>query len=268
MSPLLGGRALRAEWTKLRSVPSTGWTVLALLVLTTATGALVAWDLTPPECERSDPSCDFDLVRLSLSGVYLGQAVVVVLAVLAVTSEYDAGMIRTTLAACPRRLAVLAAKAAVVTTVVLGTAAAAVLGSFVAGREILAGNGFSAQAGYRLPSLGDGPTVRAYAGTVLYLGLIALLGLGIGFVVRHTGATVTILLSLLYLAPVVALAITDPRWKEWIEKVSPMTAGLSIQATLRLDSLPISPWSGLGILALYAGAATIAGMTLFHLRDA
>jgi len=103
---------------------------------------------------------------------------------------------------------------------------------------------------------------------VLYLGLIALLGLGIGFVVRHTGATVTILLSLLYLAPVVALAITDPRWKEWIEKVSPMTAGLSIQATLRLDSLPISPWSGLGILALYAGAATSAGMTLFHLRDA
>jgi ABC-2 type transport system permease protein len=262
MSPVSLGRAVRAEWTKLRTVPSTGWAVLALLVLTTAIGALVTWDLTPPDCERSDPACDFDTTRLSLSGVYLGQAAVVVLAVLAVTAEYEAAMIRTTLAACPRRLEVLAAKAAVVATVVLGTAAVSLLGSLFAGRQILAGNGFTVAAGYRPLSLADGPTLRAYAGTVLYLGLVALLSIGVGFAVRHTGGTVTILLGVLYVAPIVAIVVTDPRWREWIEQVSPMTAGLSIQATLRLDTLPISPWSGLGVLALYA-----AGAVLFRLRD-
>ena len=268
MAPVLAGRALRAEWTKLRTVPSTGWTLLALVVLTTAIGALVTWDLTPPDCERSEPSCDFDLTKLSLSGVYLAQAAVIVLAVLAVTAEYDAAMMRTTLAACPRRFVVLAAKAAVVTTVVLGAATMSVLASLVAGREFLAGNGFTAEAGYRPLSLEDGPTLRAYGGTVLYLGLVALLSLGVAFVVRHTGGTVTILLVMLYVTPIVSVVVTDPRWREWIEKVSPMTAGLSIQATLRLHALPISPWSGLGVLALYAVGAVAAGLVLFRVRDA
>ncbi|MGH3462031.1 MAG: ABC transporter permease [Kribbellaceae bacterium] len=268
MPPPLIGRALRAEWTKLRTIRSTGWALLALAALTVALGALVTWDLTPPRCGRSDPSCDFDLTRLSLAGVYLGQAAVVVLAVLAITSEYEAGMIRTTLAACPRRLTVLAAKALALALVVLGTAAVGVLGSLVVGRQILAANGFSTAAGYQPLSLADGATLRAYGGTVLYLGLVALLGLGIGFVIRHTGGTVTVVLLLLYVTPVVAMAVTDPRWKEWIEQVSPMTAGLSIQATMRLDGLPIAPWPGLGVLALYAAGATAAGAILFRFRDA
>jgi ABC-2 type transport system permease protein len=262
------GRPLRAEWTKLRTVPSTGWTLLAIVVATTAIGALVTWGLTPPDCERSDPSCDFDLTKLSLAGVYLGQAAVIVVATLAVTAEYETAMIRTTLAACPRRLVVLAAKAVVVTASVIGAATISMLASLLAGREFLAGNGFTAAAGYRPLSLGDGPTLRAYGGTVLYLGLVALLSLGIGFVVRHTGGAVTILLVLLYVAPIVTIAVTDPRWKEWIEKVSPMTAGLSVQATLRLDTLPIGPWPGLGILALYAVTALTAGLVLFRIRDA
>lgn len=261
-------RACRAEWTKLRTVSSTGWILLGVVLLTAAIGALVSWDLTPPDCERSDPSCDFDLTRLSLSGVYLGQAAVVVLAVLAITSEYEAGMIRTTLAACPRRLTVLAAKAAVLACVVLLAALVTVVLSLVAGREILARNGFTADAGYRLPSLGDGPTLRAYGGTVLYLGLVALVALGIGFVVRHTGGTVTLVLGLLYLAPIITIAIKSPRWREWIDQLSPMTAGMSIQSTLRLDSLSISPWRGLGVLALYAAGSTLAAALAFRLRDA
>jgi ABC-2 type transport system permease protein len=262
------GRALRAEWTKLRTVPSTGWTLLAVVVMTTAVGALVSWDLTPPNCERSDQSCDFDLTKLSLSGLYIGQAAVVVLAVLAVTAEYEAGMIRTTLAACPRRLTVLAAKAAVLASVVLLISVVSVLGSLVTGREILARGGFTAAGGYRPLSLGDGPTLRAYGGTVLYLALVAIIALGIGFVVRHTGGTVTLVLGLLYLAPVITIAVSDPRWREWIQQVSPMTAGLSVQATLRLDALPISPWRGLGVVALYAAASTVAAAAALRFRDA
>ncbi|TCM37268.1 ABC transporter permease [Kribbella sp. VKM Ac-2568] len=262
------GRALWAEWTKLRTVPSTGWTLLSAVVMTAAVGALVSWDLTPPNCERSDPSCDFDLTKLSLSGVYIGQAAVVVLAVLAVTAEYEAGMIRTTLAACPRRLTVLAAKLMVLTSVVLLVSVASVLGSLVVGREILARGGFTRAGGYRPLLLGDGPTLRAYGGTVLYLGLVAIIALGIGFVVRHTGGAVTLVLGFLYLAPVITIAVSDPRWREWIEQVSPMTAGLSIQATLRLDALPISPWRGLGVVALYAAASTAAAAVALRFRDA
>jgi ABC-2 type transport system permease protein len=261
-------RALRAEWTKLRTVQSTGWTLIAVVVMTTAVGALVSWDLTPPNCERSDPSCDFDLTKLSLAGVYIGQAAVVVVAVLAVTSEYESGLIRTTLAACPRRTTVLAAKATVVLSAVLLTSVVSVLGSLLVGRELLTRSGFTAAEGYRPLSLGDGPTVRAYGGTVLYFGLVALIALGIGFVVRHTGGTVTLVLGLLYIPPILTIAVSDPRWREWIEQVSPMTAGLSIQATLRLDALPISPWRGLGVVALYAAAATIAAALTFRTRDA
>ena len=262
------GRALRAEWTKLRTAPSTGWTLLAVILSTAAVGGLVTWDLTPPNCARSDPSCDFDLAKLSLSGVYLGQAAVIVVASLAVTAEYETAMIRTTLAACPRRFAVLAAKAVTVGAAVIGAAALSVLTSLLVGRGFLAANGFTAAAGYRPLSLADGPILRAYGGTVLYLGLVALISLGVAFVVRHTGGTVTILLVLFYVAPIVSIAVTDPRWKEWILKVSPMTAGLGIQATLRLDALPIAPWSGLGVLALYAVAALSAGLILFRFRDA
>jgi ABC-2 type transport system permease protein len=262
------GRALRAEWTKLRTVPGTGWTLLGVVVLTVAVGALVSWDLTPPNCERSDPSCDFDLTKLSLSGVYIGQAGVVVLAVLAVTAEYEAGMIRTTLAACPRRLTVLAAKAGVLASAVLLASMVSVVGSLAAGRELLARNGFTAAEGYRPLSLGDGPTARAYGGTVLYLALVAIVALGIGFVVRHTGGAVTLVLGLLYLAPIITIAVSDPRWRERIEQLSPMTAGLSVQATLRLDAMSISPWRGLGVVALYAAAATVAAGFSLRFRDA
>lgn len=262
------GRALQAEWTKLRTVPSTGWTLIALVVLTTALGALVTWDVAPPICDRSDPACDFDLTRLSLAGVYAGQAAAVVLAVLAVTAEYETGMIRTTLAACPRRLTFLTAKAVVLASVVLLVSVVSVLGSLVTARVLLARGGFTVAAGYHPLSLGEGPTLRAYAGTVLYLGLVAIIALGIGFVVRHTGGTVTLVLGLLYLAPVITIAVSDPRWREWIDQVSPMTAGLAVQATLRLDGLPISPWRGLGVVALYAAASTAAAALAVRFRDA
>ena len=158
--------------------------------------------------------------------------------------------------------------AAVLASVVLLVSVVTVLGSLVAGRELLARGGFTAAEGYRSLSLGDGPTLRAYGGTVLYLGLVAIVALGLGFVVRHTGGAVTLVLGLLYLAPIITIAVSDPRWREWIEQVSPMTAGLSIQATLRLDLVPISPWRGLGVVALYAAASTAAAAVALRFRDA
>jgi ABC-2 type transport system permease protein len=91
--------------------------------------------------------CGLDPARVTLTGTYLGQAAVAILAVVAVSGEYATGMIRTTLGAVPRRPAVLAAKAASVSTVVLLAGAAAALGSWLAGWLILPARGFTAKQG-------------------------------------------------------------------------------------------------------------------------
>jgi len=249
-------RLVRMEITKLRTVESTLWTVGALIGLGVGLGAFVLWNLAAV-CE---PACDPDLPRLSLAGVYLGQLAVVAVAVLAITVEYDTAMIRTTLAAAPRRLSVLSAKALAVVAVVLVAGLVVVLGSFLAGRWL-------GPDGLPL-SLTDAPTRRAYLGTVLYYGLIALLSLGIGAIVRHTGGALTVIIALLYIAPIIAQLVNSPRWHRWLERYSPMPAGLSIQATKHLEAMPISPWRGLFVLSVYAAAALLLGAVVFRWRDA
>ena len=253
-------RAVHAEWTKLRTVSSTLWTVLSIVGFTVAIGALATTSLSTSECGEGGIGCD--TTRITVSGVYMGQLAVVVLAVLVLTPEYDTWMIRTTLAADARRARVLAAKASVATVVALVAGSLSALGSLVVGRIILSDKGFHAV------SLGDGPTMRAYAGTVLYCGLIALLSLGIGTIIRHTGGTITVVLALLFTLPLLASVVTDPVWRERILRVAPMTAGLAIQATTNLDTLPIAPWKGLALLAAYSAAAMLAGAVLFQKRDA
>ena len=102
----------------------------------------------------------------------------------------------------------------------------------------------------------------------LYLGLIALLSLGVGMIVRHTAAALSTMLAMLFVPLMIAPLLTNEHWREWGLKVSPMTAGLAVQATKGLDSLPIGPWPGLGVLAAYSGAACVLGAALFALRDA
>ncbi|GFJ91433.1 hypothetical protein [Phytohabitans rumicis] len=93
---------MRAEWTKLRTLQSTGWLLLGLAVSTAGIGALTAWSV-PTECLAPEAGCREDIARYSLAGVYLGQIAVVVLATLAVTAEYGTQTIKGTLAAEPRR---------------------------------------------------------------------------------------------------------------------------------------------------------------------
>jgi ABC-2 type transport system permease protein len=212
--------------------------------------------------------CDLDPARISLTGIDLGQAVVVVLAVRAVSGEYSTGMIGVTLAAVPRRITVLAAKAAVVTAVVLAAGTIAVLASVLAGRLILPGHGFTAANGDAPLSLANGLVLRAAGGSVLYLALIALLALGAAAAVRDAATAIGVVLGLLYVFPVMAAVVTDPDWRQRFQQFAPMTAGLAIQATTDLRSLPVDPWVGLGVLAMWAVAALMAGGLLLWLRDA
>jgi ABC-2 type transport system permease protein len=256
--------ALHAEWTKLRTVAEVRWWLLAAAVLTAGLSAVAVATTS----ELPGGGRQLDLTEVTLTGVYLGQAVVVVLAVGVMSSEYGTRMIQSTLAAVPRRSAVLAAKAVVVTGVVAAAATVGVLGSLAAGWIFLPRNGFTEASGFRLPSLSEGPTVRAAVGTVLYLVLVALLSLGVATMVREAAVACGLVLALLYLFPLLVTAVSDPDWQRHLRQIGPMTAGLSIQKTIGLDSLPIDPWPGLGVLGLWAAVALGAGAVLLCLRDA
>ena len=257
-------QALHAEWTKLRTVVSTGWLLVTAVVLTVAVSALVA--AAAAACPSA--GCTQDTTKLSLTGIELGQAVIAIVAVLGIGTEYSTGMIRITLAAMPRRPIVLAAKGAIVGGLVLAAGSIAVLGCVLVGRLILPGNGFTSAHGYAALSLGDGPTLRAAAGSVLYLALVALLSLGIATAVRDPATAIGVVLGLLYLFPVIAGVVTDPHWQRHLQQIGPMTAGLAIQATTNLRGLPIGPWAGLGVLAAWAAGALLLGGVLLQRRDA
>jgi ABC-2 type transport system permease protein len=255
--------ALHAEWTKLRTLAGTGWLLLGAAAFTIAVSAAA-------DAAASCPAggCQADQAKLSLTGIEVGQAIVVVMAVLAISNEYSTGMIRLTLAAMPRRLTVLAAKAALVVGLVLAAAAVAVLGCVLLGRLILPGHGFTPAHGYQALSLGDGAVLRAACGSVLYLALVALLSLGVATAVREAAVAIGIVLALLYVFPVVGSVASNPHWQRHLDQLGPMTAGLYIQVTVGVKTLPLTPWQGLGVLAAWAFCALLLGAALLRTRDA
>ena len=255
--------ALRAEWTKLRTSPGTAWLMLAVVAVTVAVSAAAAASARCPAA-----GCGEDPGKISLTGVDLGQAAVAIVAVLAVGTEYRTGMIRTTLAAMPGRVRLLAAKAAVVTALILAAGALAAAGSLLAGWLILPGHGFTRAHGFAPLTLADGPVLRATAGSVLYLALIGLLSLGAATAVRDSAVAIGIVLGLLYLVPIVAAVVTNATVQRHLLQAAPMTSGLDIQATTGLRTLPLSPWQGLAVLAAWAAGALLAGGLLLRLRDA
>ena len=110
--------------------------------------------------------------------------------------------------------------------------------------------------------------LRAAAGSVFYLALIALLGLGVAALSRDSATAIGVVLGLLYLFPIIAQAVSGGHFQRHLEQIGPMPAGLTIQATTGLRGLPISPWAGLGVLAAWAAAALVVGGLRLRLRDA
>ncbi len=257
--------AIHAEWTKLRTIAPT-WALLLGTVagaVAASAGIAVSTHVSP----GSAAGAGEDPTKLSLVGVDLGQAIIAVLAVLAVSEEYGTGMIRVTLAATPRRAVMLGAKAVNLVVLTLVVGALAVAGCLIVGRLLLPGAGLDVAHGYALVSIAHGPTLRAAVGSVLYLGLIALLSLGIATVVRDTAVSTGVVLGLLYLPPLLAELVSGP-WRRHVQQIAPMSAGLAIQTTRNLTSLPISPWLGLGVLAGWASGALVVALLVLEARDA
>jgi hypothetical protein len=198
----------------------------------------------------------FDPAGVSLSGVQLAQIAVGVLGVLLVTSEYATGLIRTTLAAVPRRLPVLWGKAALVTAATLAASLPAVFVAFVAGQSILA------RAHLSVP-LGDPGVARAVIGGALYLAVAALIGLGLGALLRSTAGGIAALFGLLF-GVQLAAGFLPGSWADDVGKYVPTTAG---QAVTLVHPDPVSslpPWTGFGVFCGYA--AVLLGLAALRMR--
>ncbi len=238
----------RMEWIKLRSLRST-WLTLAIAVAASAGIALAT---------GSSTTSGGMFVGNTLVGMLIGVLLIGVVGVLAMTSEYTTGTIRATFAAAPRRLRVLAAKAAVVGAVALITGEAAAFLSFFAGC-------MSLRHGITAPALSQPGVLRAIVLTGASLSLIGLLGLGLGAIIRRTAAAITVVVGIVCAGGPLNLAIR-PYLPIYI-------VSHSLSATTPLcrpgaASCWLSAWSGLGMLAIYAAIAMVLGALILAWRDA
>ncbi|GGM31389.1 ABC transporter permease [Dactylosporangium sucinum] len=274
-------RAVCSEWTKLRSLPSGVWSLVAVAALMVGGGAAVILITDVPGCATGPPGCGrgataasaralSDTAALLLSGVHLAQIAAVAAGVALSCGEYQPRLLRTTLAMHPRRPTVFTAKAIVVGAAVLTAAAVGVGLALLAGRPLLEAHGLTPGVGYPPPDLGSADLRRAAVGTALYVTLIALLALGIGAVLRHAGAAIGATLTLLYGPYVVTLLVPmSATALHRVQSVMPMSAGLAVQTTVAgTGTAPLSPWAGLAVLGVYAASFLLLGAALVAVRDA
>jgi hypothetical protein len=254
--------ALRAEWTKFRTVRSTGWTLLTAAGLTVVLTLLITTG-TSTSARRAGEGDD-DVVALSLAGIYVGQIAIVALGALAMTSEYATGLIRASFAAVPRRSRVITAKAVVVGSAGLVAGLVACIASFLVAQPVLHGNGFVAP-GYPPLSLTDGTVVRAVLGAAAFLALLALFSLGVGAIVRRTAGAISVALGLVLVPAILAGAVPVEVGK-WLTRLTP-SAGLTIIETVPRDDAAIGPWGGLGVTAAYAAVTLLAALYVTRRRD-
>jgi hypothetical protein len=261
-------RTLLSEWTKLRTQRGT---VVALLTTGVLMIGFSAFFASEQETEAVFGGDD-DLVQMGLMGIAFAQIAVVVAGASLITGEFGSGMIRTTLTATQGRLHVLLAKAIVLSVVVFPVALVASAVGFVSAQSLLRGNGYEPPA-YPEISITDASAARAVVGTALLLTAYALIALGIGTILRHSGATIATGVGLLFL-PLLFLGAFPESFSQRIEQFTPL-AGMAIQSTTdRMLSafdgrggMPIGPWQGLGVAFAWAFGALALGYVLLRLRD-
>ncbi|HEY4464434.1 MAG TPA: hypothetical protein VGN41_17340 [Streptosporangiaceae bacterium] len=241
------GNVARMEWIKLRTLRST-WVTLAISVAG-ALGVAIAVGVNSKTASE-------DLTNNVLAGVALGLLTVGVLGVLVMTSEYSSGMIRATLAAAPNRPRLLAAKAAVFGALALAVGEVAAFISFFAG-------GLALRHGLHLPALSQPGVLRAVVLAGAGYCLIGLIGLGIGAIVRHSPVAIAILVGGVYVAAQLLGAVAKP-----VIPYLPIAIVGNSLSSVRLPDHALSPWAGLGMLALYAAAAILVGGFVLARRDA
>jgi hypothetical protein len=241
-------RVAVSEWTKLRTLRSTRYTLLA------GVGITIAFAIIPALINASRWStmsvvdrASFRPLETTLIGVSFAQLAFGVLGVLIISGEYSTGMIRSTFAAVPRRLPVLWAKAGVFGLVTLVLAVPSTLIAFFAAQAVLKGHSFN---GHDIAlSFSDPGVARAVIGGALYLTISGLFGLGLGAILRNTAAGISAFTAILFVLPPL-MGVLPASWDNAISPYLPSNAGRAIMQT-GAPAHTLAPWTGLGVFAAY-----------------
>jgi hypothetical protein len=255
---------LHSEWTKLRTVRSSYWTLFAAVAAMIGLSAILCAVYVAQYAHVSvADKATFDPASFSLTGTFLAQLAIGVLGVLVITNEYGSGMIRATFAAVPQRLSVLAAKSAVFAGVTFVITTAACFVAFLVGQSILSAKGIGVGLG--------GPNVlRTIVGTGAYLAVLGLLALGLGTIIRKTAGAIAAVFGLILVLPTIASLL--PSSMNGIQKFLPSNAGQAlIDSGARHGSTAVpqlAPWVGFGVFCLWAVATLVVAGVMLVRRDA
>jgi ABC-type transport system involved in multi-copper enzyme maturation permease subunit len=253
-------RLVKSEWLKFWSLRSSWITLAATVVGMVGFAALIAGVTASRYSSLSAPDkAVFDPVGTSLSGYFIAQLIVGVLGVLLVTGEYGTGMIRATMAAAPRRLPVIWAKAAVFAVVTFTVTAVAALASFYIGQALL----HSQHVDVALTAPG---VLRTVLGVPLYLTAVGLFGAAIGWMIRNTAGGIATVFSLLLVLPNLA-RVLPASWGNHINPYLPSNAGQEI-LTWHTDAGSLAPWTGYLVFLIYIAVAFVGAAILVKRRDA
>ncbi|HTJ72443.1 MAG TPA: ABC transporter permease [Actinospica sp.] len=255
--------AMDSEFAKIRSVRSTYWTLLICLVVSVGISVLIA-AVTSANWDQIGASDRATMgVSTTVSGVFFGVLVTGVLGVMSVSTEYGTGMMRTSLTAFPRRTTLFLAKACVLTIVVL------LLGIVIAFASYGLSSPFYTSHGVDL-SLSQAANLRALLAVPVYLTLVALMGLGLGFLMRHTAGAISTLVGLYFVLPIITNFLPGTTGKD-INKIVPSNAGGAMMAThpAAAGATPeLSPVGGLITLLIWTAVLLLPALWLFRRRDA
>jgi ABC-2 type transport system permease protein len=258
IGPVTQAGVIRSEWLKFRSVRSIVIVLTIAAALIVGTGLLVAAD-TDFVGMTAAARASFDPIGQSLLGAHnFAWLLTGILGVLAITGEYTTGMIRATFGAVPRRLPVLWAKAAVLASVVFAVTLASSFAAFLGGQAIFGAHGVS---------LASAGALRAVFGSALCLTVMALFGLGLGFLTRNTAGGIAAVFGLTVILTDSLLAL-PAGWQPDIVPYLPLQAGLAVMSTQPSVDGMLQPWPGFAVFCGYAAAAIAAAALTLRRRDA
>jgi ABC-2 type transport system permease protein len=255
------GNVIRSEWTKLMTLRSTRWSLLAAVLAQGALGILIAavqmnrWTHLP-----AGDRATYDSIDTGVGGYHLAQLAIGVLGVMIISGEYSTGMIRSTFLAVPRRLPVLWAKITVFSAVTFVLMLASAIVSFFVVQAIVTQH-------HVQHSIGDPHALRAVIGTALFLTVLGILATGIGALIRNTAGGIAFFVFLLFVLPGIT-AILPASVGDSINPYLPLNAGFTVATSTFENSHHLSPWAGFAVFCGYAAVAVAAAAIGLVRRDA
>ena len=253
-----------AEWTKIRTVRSTLWTLLAFVVVAIGFSALVAaviantWNNPGNHPNHVTLATDPTAVLFG-AGFGLGQLAMCVLGVIVISSEYSTGAVRSSLLAVPRRLPMLAAKAIVFALLDLAVSAVTVFVVFFITTAIL--------RSHVSITLSQPGITRACIGGILYLTVLGLFSLAIGGLIRHTAGAIAAVIALVLVVPPL-ISLIPGTIANHVHGYLPTIAGTLVAQSSQQPADVLSPWQGFGVFCLWTAVLLAACGYLLIRRDA